>query len=390
MEIKKETGGGRPALELYIHIPFCVKKCLYCDFLSAPSDAETRECYLEALLAEIKGKAAEYERYSVTTVFIGGGTPSVMDGEQLERLLQSVRASYRLEPDAEITIEANPGTLEREKLASCRRAGINRFSIGLQSGDNGELRALGRIHTWEQFLTTWELVRQAGFRNVNVDLMSALPGQSLESYQTTLQKVLNLRQPPEHISAYSLIVEEETPFFEMHRRGELRIPNEDTDREMYDLTKRMLEEHGYLRYEISNYAKPGYECRHNCGYWRRTNYLGFGLGASSLVENVRFKNGGQLSEYLKNPRGSMEAEQRLTVEEQMEEFLFLGLRLTEGVSPEKFELTFGSRLEDIYGAVTEKNIRDGLLAWDSKRTRLFLTDKGLDLSNYVMSQFLLT
>ena len=381
---------SRP-LELYIHIPFCVRKCLYCDFLSAPSDEAVREAYLEALIAEIKGRAPEYEDYFVTTVFVGGGTPSVMGGSQLERLLCAVKDAYCVEEDAEITVELNPGTVDAKKLACYRRAGVNRLSIGLQSADDEELRTLGRIHTWEQFVSTWNLAREAGFENLNVDIMSALPGQSPEKYRTTLNKVLGLNTPPEHISAYSLIVEEGTPFYAMHERGELELPDEETDRELYYETKRILSENGYTRYEISNYARKGFACRHNCGYWRRENYLGVGIGAASLVDNVRFKNGENLQKYLENPLGCREEIQALSREEQMEEYLFLGLRLTEGICAEEFEKAFGETLTGIYGEVIDKNIRDGLLTWDSPaKKRLFLTERGLDVSNYVMAQFLLS
>lgn len=387
--MKENKGGAVRPLELYLHIPFCVKKCLYCDFLSAPADERMRETYLQALIAELRGRAAEYEPYTVTSVFVGGGTPSILKGEQLLELFHAVRIFYRLEGDAEITVEVNPGTADAAKLACMRRAGVNRLSIGLQSANNGELKAIGRIHTWEQFAETWELARKAGFCNVNVDIMSALPGQSRESYQTTLQRVLRLTPPPEHISAYSLIVEEGTPFYERYEKGLLKLPDEATDRWMYHETKRVLQEKGYERYEISNYAKEGFACRHNCGYWTRKDYVGFGLGASSLVENVRFKNKESLSEYIKNPLGCREEFQRLSREERMEEFMFLGLRLTSGIETEAFREAFGTTISEVYGGVIEKNVRDGLLKWEEPgKKRLFLTEKGLDVSNYVMAQFL--
>ncbi len=383
--------GGRRPLELYLHIPFCVRKCLYCDFLSAPSDEAARKAYLEALTAEIKGRAREYDAYDVTSVFVGGGTPSVLEGEQMEQLLCAVRENYHVEADAEITVEVNPGTVDAEKLFCFRRAGINRLSIGLQSADDEELRTIGRIHTWEQFVHTWKLAEEAGFINRNVDIMSALPGQTIESYRDTLRKVLALEPSPEHISAYSLIVEEGTPFFEMQERGVLELPDEETDRELYHETRRILAEHGYERYEISNYAREGFACRHNCGYWRRADYIGFGLGAASLTDNTRFKNGADMREYLKNPLGCRREIQVLSREEQMEEFLFLGLRMTEGIYAEEFRNCFDVTLESVYGSVIEKNIKDGLLTWESTdKRRLFLTEKGLDLSNYVMAQFLLT
>lgn len=381
-------------IELYLHIPFCVKKCLYCDFLSAPADAETRERYVRALLEEIRGRAEECAGYCVTSVFFGGGTPSVLTGEQIKRLLEEIRGGYCLTGDAEITVEVNPGTADKEKLEAYRAAGVNRLSIGLQSARQEELETIGRIHTWEQFLEVYCGAREAGFENVNVDLMSALPGQSLGDYLKTLRKVTSLAPMPEHISAYSLILEEGTPLFALCEKGVLRLPDEETDRLMYRETKRILRKKGYHRYEISNYAKEGRECRHNCGYWQRKNYLGFGIGAASLKENVRFKNGEDLRTYLKQPLGCREEIQALGLPEQMEEFMFLGLRMTEGVSERLFADCFGKDMEQVYGEVIAKNIRSGLLIWRGadapKERRLTLTDRGLDLSNYVMGQFLLT
>lgn len=419
---------GKKELELYFHIPFCVRKCFYCDFLSAPGDENVKREYMEALLTETMGSAFRYGDYEVVSIFIGGGTPSTVPADCLEQLMEAVRTHYRLAEGAEVTMEVNPGTVSEEVLARFRRAGINRLSIGLQSGDDELLKAIGRIHTWGQFLESYDAARRAGFDNVNVDIMSTLPGQTLSGYRDTLHKVLSLKPPPEHISAYSLILEEGTVLFEKYEKGELALPDEDTDREMYRETKAILARAGYKRYEISNYAKDGYECRHNCGYWKRKNYVGFGIGAASLVENVRFHNGADLKAYLAEPLGCTEDIQRLGEQEQMEEFLFLGLRMTEGVSCRDFAGLFGRRLEEIYGEVIRKNLRDGLLRyWTGRRETpirnarrkadgrytengqdeepaekgeqagdnasddrfLALTDRGLDVSNYVMAQFLL-
>ena len=391
-------------LELYFHIPFCERKCLYCDFLSAPGEEAQKEAYMRALLLEAaeRGKRMAYKeqeenervRRVVTSVFLGGGTPSVIPGKWIQALLDIVREHYFLTGDAEITMEVNPGTVDRDKLAAYRRAGINRLSIGLQSAKDEELVALGRIHTFAQFLDTWENARAEGFANMNVDVMSALPGQTLESYLETLHRVLELKQPPEHISAYSLIVEEGTPFASAAAAGKLELPDEECERMMYVETERILREHGYYRYEISNYARPGYECRHNCGYWKRTDYLGFGIGAASLLSNVRFRNGNDLKRYLKAPLECREEVQELTKEEQMEEFVFLGLRMTEGISPIKFQQLFGVTMEEIYGGVISKNKEDGLLFEkedpETGQRRIGLTSRGLDLSNYCMAQFLLT
>lgn len=382
-------------MELYFHIPFCVRKCFYCDFLSAPADGRTKAAYMEALRRETALRAEEYRDDSVTSVFIGGGTPSAVEAEEIAALLSTVRQHYPLSEDAEITIEVNPGTVTAEKLEVYRAAGINRLSIGLQSADDRELAAIGRIHTWRQFLDTYRLAAGAGFRNINVDVMSTLPGQTMESYCATLEKVLALKPQPTHISAYSLILEEGTAFWDMMQRGELTLPDEDADRQMYSETKRILAEAGYARYEISNYAKPGHECRHNCGYWRREEYAGFGIGAASLFRERRFRNGDSLTAYLRDPLGCREEVQELSRQEQMEEFMFLGLRMTEGVSEGEFEAVFGQKPENVYGEVIQRNLRDGLLEWkggqgcDNVR-RLALTERGLDVSNYVMAQFLLT
>lgn len=382
-------------MELYFHIPFCVRKCFYCDFLSAPADGQTKAAYMEALRRETALRAEEYRCDSVTSVFIGGGTPSAVKAEEIAALLSTVRQYYPLAEDAEITIEVNPGTVTAEKLEVYRAAGINRLSIGLQSADDRELAAIGRIHTWQQFLDTYGLAVGAGYRNINIDVMSTLPGQTLESYRRTLEKILSLTPQPTHISAYSLILEEGTAFWGMSQRGELTLPDEDADRQMYSETKRILAEAGYSRYEISNYAKPGHACRHNCGYWRRDEYAGFGIGAASLVRESRFRNGDSLTAYLRDPVGCREELQVLSPQEQMEEFMFLGLRMTEGVSERDFEDRFGQRLADIYGGVIQANLRDGLLEWQcgeehGNARRLALTERGLDISNYVMAQFLLT
>ncbi|MCM1187665.1 MAG: radical SAM family heme chaperone HemW [bacterium] len=380
----------RPPLELYFHIPFCARKCLYCDFLSGPGDEETKSAYLRALRQETEERAGECGDHRVVSVFIGGGTPSVVAPEQLTALLETVRKCYRLEQDAEITIEVNPGTADGRKLKTYRQAGVNRLSIGLQSAEEEELKRLGRIHTAEEFRETYRAAVAAGFDNINVDVMSGLPGQTPESWRRTLDAVLGLAPQPTHISAYSLILEEGTPFFEMAGRGELKLPEEETDRLMYHETAAVLSRAGYRRYEISNYAKPGFECRHNCGYWTRREYMGFGVGAASLMGETRFRNGDSLKAYLQDPLGCREEIQRLSREEQMEEFLFLGLRLTEGIAYGEFAKKFGCTLWEIYGKIVEKNKRDGLLKETGPKERLALTEKGLDLANYVMAQFLLT
>ena len=458
-------------LSLYLHIPFCVRKCLYCDFLSGPQSADMQEQYVEALCREIQETSPEYREYQVVSVFIGGGTPSVLLPEQTIRIMEMLKSCFTLTDTCEISMEMNPGTVTPEKMNAYRACGINRISIGLQSANDGELKALGRIHTCADFLKAYEMAVEAGFTNINVDLMSAIPEQTLKSYQETLQKVLALQPQPVHISAYSLIVEEGTPFYEQ----ELNLPDEETERRMYEITDDILRNAGYHRYEISNYAKAGKECVHNKVYWQRGNYLGLGIGSASLIQNVRFHNMTDISSYVnlmlgensigneienaskehgekfqaekdclkkgnaekdclkkgnveKNDLRKENAEkeqvekltaekeqvekvnaeienvkkdnieknsaeegnteknniesgnaacpektiigrvkklreevQELPIEEQMEEFMFLGLRMMEGVSERRFFENFGRRFEEVFPGVIEKHEKLGLL-----------------------------
>lgn len=357
-------------LELYIHIPFCIRKCYYCDFLSAPATRQERQSYIESLCEEIRSYGSLAEAYRIVSIFVGGGTPSILESKQMEAIFSAVRDTFSVAWDAEITIEMNPGTVDEEKLETYRRIGANRLSIGLQSADDGELMRLGRIHTFEDFLRTWHLVRSAGFQNVNVDLMSAIPGQTVKSWERTLRTVAKLG--PEHISAYSLMIEEGTPFFEKYGGGEM-LPDEDEERLMYHRTRDILEEYGYHRYEISNYAKGGCECRHNLGYWERVEYLGIGAGAASLMDNKRWSAG--------------EEPETLSREDQMEEFMFLGLRKTAGISKSAFEQEFGCPPESVYKDVIRRMTELGLLKDADGCLRL--SERGIDVSNYVMSEFLL-
>ena len=373
----------RRPLELYVHIPFCVRKCQYCDFLSGPSDEETKERYIEALLQEIH--AVEYtEDYEIVSVFIGGGTPSALKAEAIASIMETIQKKFCFSPDAEITIESNPGTVDLAKLNAYRETGINRLSLGLQSTDSKELRMLGRIHTYEEFLETYHMARAEGFENINVDLMSAIPGQNLSDWERTLRTVAELS--PEHISAYSLIIEEGTPF----AQRELDLPDEDTEYQMYEDTAEILGTYGYQQYEISNYAKPGYMCRHNAGYWQRLEYLGFGLGASSLYGGMRFSNTHQMQEYLTDSRKPEQIRKDVTVlsrNEQIEEFMFLGLRMTEGISEKKFEENFNVRLMDIYGDILQKYEAIGFM--EHIETKWCLTRKGIHVSNHILADFLL-
>ena len=407
-------------LSLYLHIPFCVRKCLYCDFLSGPQSADVQEQYVEALCREIQETSPEYREYQVVSVFIGGGTPSVLLPEQTIRIMETLKSCFTLTDTCEISMEMNPGTVTPEKMNAYRACGINRISIGLQSANDGELKALGRIHTCADFLKAYEMAVEAGFTNINVDLMSAIPEQTLKSYQETLQKVLALQPQPVHISAYSLIVEEGTPFYEQ----ELNLPDEETERRMYEITDDILRKAGYHRYEISNYAKAGKECVHNKVYWQRGNYLGLGIGSASLIRNVRFHNmtdilnyvnlmlgkneiedaskehGGKFhagKDYLKKENAEKEQVnklredvQELPVEEEMEEFMFLGLRMMEGVSERKFYENFGRRFEEVFPGVIEKHEKLGLLEVTGEEfVHLRLTPHGIDVSNQVFVDFML-
>ena len=373
----------RIPLELYVHIPFCVRKCQYCDFLSGPSDEEMKDRYIEALLKEIR--AAEHtEDYEIVSVFIGGGTPSALKAEAIASIMSTLQEQFFFCEDAEVTIEANPGTVDLEKLTIYHNVGINRLSLGLQSTDAEELKLLGRIHSYEEFLKSYEWAREAGFSNINIDLMFAIPGQTGEAWRQHLYQVAELN--PEHISAYSLIIEEGTPFAEQN----LDLPDEDTEYQMYEDTAEILERYGYRQYEISNYAKQGYMCRHNAGYWQRREYLGFGLGASSLYGGMRFSNTHQMQEYLKESRNPDQIRQDVTVlsrNERIEEFMFLGLRMTEGISEKKFEENFDVRLMDVYGDILQKYEETGFM--EHIETKWRLTRKGIHVSNHILADFLL-
>ena len=375
------------------------------------AEREQRE-YLELLLLEIEKQSFFYKDYDVASVFVGGGTPSLLAADAINILFEKLNHDFAIKKDCEITVEANPDSLTTEKLTAFSRAGVNRLSIGLQSTDDEELRRIGRLHDYQTFCRAYENARQTGFRNINIDLMASLPGQTFDSYRKTLERVLQLR--PEHISAYSLMLEEGTWLYE-HRK-ELLFPTEEEDRAFYELTGKMLAEYNYKRYEISNYALDGYACRHNQVYWTRGDYAGFGLGAASMVDNVRWSNPRSIPEYrdalLRPYSASTDFEpaertgaglaaaktdltaararlsgnvQYLSVQEQMEEFMFLGLRLTKGVSKQDFRETFGLPIEEVYGKAIEALRRDGLLLADDF---VRLTPFGTDISNYVMEKFL--
>lgn len=404
-------------MELYIHIPFCVKKCAYCDFLSFPADGKTQQAYIQALLKELDFYGKKYRDRVITTIYIGGGTPSWLSEDEIRAVMGQVTKSFQLARDAEVTIECNPGTITDQKFMVYRQIGINRLSIGLQSAHNEELKILGRIHTWEQFLKTYEMARKHGFSNINIDLMSSLPGQTPEIFADSLYKVLRLK--PEHISAYSLIIEKGTPFYDLYKFDAVKqkagmqtesLPTEDEEYQTTKLTQQILRQEGYHWYEISNFAKPGYECRHNIGYWQRADYLGVGIGAASLIDNIRYSNTSDIYAYMKEVECLREglfqnvgengnsldevpavnlhvSAEQISRNAQMEEFMFLGLRMIEGVYRDDFTKAFGIPIEVVYGEILEQLQAEELL--QKREGRIYLTDKGLDLNNYVISKFLL-
>ena len=380
-------------LELYIHIPFCLKKCAYCDFLSFSCDEKTQITYADALIREIEYYGPKMKEYQVSTIFVGGGTPTWLDENKMLEILDAIYSYFNVSEEAEVTMECNPGTVTAAKLEKYRHAGVNRLSIGLQSADDEELALLGRIHTYKQFLN--EMARNAGFYNINIDLISGIPYQTAEKFLRSLQKVTALK--PNHISVYSLIVEEGTPFYETYKFDLVKqeagmqtemLPTEDEVYRTTKLTQQFLANAGYEQYEISNFAKPGFACEHNIGYWTRENYLGMGLGAASLIENVRYSNTTDLYEYIEGAGTDLHVTaDALARKSQMEEFMFLGLRMKEGVTRAKFQECFGIQIEGVYKDALEHLKEQGLL--EMKAGRISLTEKGQDLSNYALAQFLI-
>ena len=374
------------ALEIYVHIPFCVKKCDYCDFLSGPATEERQAAYVKALLQEIEAQEPDKQE-QIVSVFVGGGTPSAIQPQWIGQIIDKLKEKFTFSPEAEITMEANPGTLTKEKLSIYKEHGINRISLGLQSTINEELKILGRIHTFEEFQESFRMVREAGFENINVDLMSAIPKQTYDKWVHNLRTVAELE--PEHISAYSLIIEEGTPFYDYFYENELELPDEEEEYRMYEDTAEILREYGYEQYEISNYAKSGFACRHNIGYWKRTDYLGFGLGAASLYHGIRYHNTEDMEEYLKDssePAALRRDVQELSRQECQEEFMFLGLRMTQGISETEFEKTFGEGMPDKYKKILEKYEQSGFL--ENNQEWWYFSRKGIHVSNQILAEFL--
>lgn len=378
---------NKKPLAVYIHIPFCEKKCLYCDFLSAPAGEQARARYVEALLCDCSLTLTKLaEEYFVTSIFLGGGTPSVLKNAQIVQILHTVFAAIEAAEDAEVTMEVNPGTVSEDYFAALLSAGVNRISFGLQSVNEEELHTLGRIHDYQAFERNYHAARAAGFTNINVDLMYNLPGQTKESWKETLGRVME--KEPEHISAYSLIIEEGTSFYSLYEEGKLCLPKEDEQDAIDEVTVQMMKQHGYRQYEISNYAKEGYACRHNIVYWRRGDYIGIGLGAASLLGNCRFLRTKDSAAYLlqaEKKKFEEEEKQYLSKKEAMEEYMFLGLRMCEGVSIREFEKNFGVPMTEIYGNVLEDLRKKELLVQEGDR--VYLSERGRMIGNLVFLEF---
>lgn len=369
---------------LYIHIPFCKQKCFYCDFPSYARKDDLMSDYIEALLIELKEKI---KAYKVRSLFIGGGTPSYLNEENLSKLMKVIKNINFIE-DAEKTIECNPGTVSEEKFNIMKDGGINRLSFGLQTTKNNLLKGIGRIHTFEAFKDNYNLARSVGFNNINIDMMFGLPNQSVKDWTDSLEEVAKLN--PEHISAYSLIIEEGTPFYKLYNEDKLKLPSEEEEREMYKKCKDILIENGYHQYEISNYAKEGKECLHNEVYWMCDEYIGVGASSSSYIDGKRIKNIDDLREYIKrigSGESIVDEEIINTKNDDIEEFMFMGLRMNCGIKEKEFKRRFNTDVDNVYKDVIEGNINKGLL--ERKRGRIYLTDKGIELSNMVMSDMIL-
>ena len=374
-------------LGLYIHIPFCVKKCAYCDFLSWSGDKDQKEEYVRNLEQEIRSYKTFAADYQVSTVYFGGGTPSILETGQIERIMEALCQTFRIEKKAEITLEMNPGTAHKEKLDLYRQLGISRLSIGIQSVKNENLKLLGRIHTYEDFLESYHIAREAGFDNISGDLISSLPGQTLEAWKEELE--ILMKTPLEHLSVYQLIIEEGTEFYKRYGEHEELLPDEETSREIYLWTGKYLKKQGFGQYEISNYARPGRESRHNLRYWERKDYLGLGLGAASMIRNMRMSNTRDWEKYrigCRDPRKIREEVEFLEEPRQMEEFMFLGLRKIRGVSRKEFRRIFGKDLDLVYEKTLKKYLENGML--QEKGDRIFLSEEGILVSNQIFADFL--
>ena len=368
---------------LYFHIPFCLKKCDYCDFCSFPAvSEEQKKRYAQAMITEMAAYSERAKDVVFDTLFFGGGTPTLLGEKDTFAILSAAHRYFSVSRDAEITIESNPATADEKKLSYLREMGINRLSIGVQSLSDAELSALGRVHTADEALRFYETAVRVGFSNINIDLMYGIPHQTEESARETLARVLALA--PTHVSAYSLILEEGTPLF--NRRDGLPIPTEEGEEALHTLVREMLTEAGYTHYEISNYAKDGYACRHNLHYWHSEPYLGFGVSAYSFFEGARYGNGHDLTSYLTSPLGQVTDRERVDAEALSYEWVMLRLRLAEGLPLDDYENTFGVRFEKKYAPLIEKYEKVGLMQVSDGR--LWLTEQGMRLSNAILVDFL--
>ena len=371
---------------VYIHIPFCKQKCIYCDFISYANKAELQEKYVQALIKEIKEWKRQNKDIVIDTIYIGGGTPSYLESENIVKILDELKEQTF--PNAQITIEVNPGTVTTQKLEDYKNAGVNRLSIGLQSTKDELLKLIGRIHNFDEFLNTYKQARKVGFENINIDLMIGLPTQTIQDIKETLKTVTELK--PEHVSVYSLIVEEGTPIDNQIEQGELELPNEEMERNMYWYVKNFLELQGFKQYEISNFSKPGAESIHNMNCWEQREYKGFGVAAHSYVDKVRFSNTESLEQYIKNIENN-DFEKNITIQEKQteieekNEYMLLGLRKIEGVSIQEFKNKFVDNPIFLFKEELQRLTFEGLIIINSDRIQL--TNKGLDLANLVWEEF---
>lgn len=374
-------------LGLYIHIPFCVTKCKYCDFNSFKIDLNEKIKYLNYLGEEMKLYKEEIKNREIDSVFVGGGTPSILNENEINILFEKIKENFNIKSNAEITMECNPGTLTLNKLKVMKKSGVNRLSIGLQAVQNHHLKYIGRIHTFEEFEKNYHDAKQMGFDNINIDLMYALPNQSREDWMESLEKVVKLN--PTHISAYSLILEENTELFKMYERDEFNLLDENTDIEMYEYTIDYLKSHGYNQYEISNYAKEGYECKHNIVYWKCDNYLGLGPGASGYINNYRYSNICDIKKYnkcLEYNKKPIEEKNVLSKKDEMEEFIFMGLRMNEGINLDEFYEKFNVNFKHKYNNILDKLKNLNLII--EQNNNIALTQRGRELSNTVFIEFI--
>ncbi|MCG4578644.1 radical SAM family heme chaperone HemW [Clostridium cochlearium] len=380
----KKCYDNNNGIGLYIHIPFCKEKCKYCDFVSYANKENFMKQYIEALSKEIK---KECQSKKFRSIYIGGGTPSYVSNKYWEVLKESIE-SLDKSRDVEFSIEANPGTVTEEKLKLFKELGVNRISFGLQAWQYNLLNKLGRIHNVEEFLHSYKLARKLGFDNINIDLMFGIPDQKLEHWKETLEKVVELN--PEHISCYSLIVEEGTPFYKLYKKGQLNLPNEDVERDMYRYSIEFLQNKGYHQYEISNFAKENKECIHNLIYWELGECIGCGLAAHSFLNGYRYSNVHNIEEYIKLINEDEEIKINIyknLIKDNMEEFMFMGLRKIKGVNIDEFYKRFHKNIYEVYGDIIMKYINNGLII--EEQGNIFLSPTGIEISNSIMCDFIL-